>query len=64
MPSVSPKILNLNQDTPQKNWVSSQNLFKIEVVLTPLEEMLVLQKTLVTWPHVQCNLSHVIKFCW
>ena len=40
-PSVSPKLLNLNQDhtTPLKKWLFS-NPYKIEVMITFLTEML------------------------
>ena len=54
MPSASLKLLNLNQDHPLKN-VFWSNLFKILVMITSVIEMLELQKTLVTWPHVQYN---------
>ena len=40
--------------------------YKIEVMITSLKEILDLPRVLqlVTWPHLQYNLSNVIKFCW
>ena len=40
VPSVSPKLLNLNQDHPSKKWFFSSNPYKIEVVIASLIEML------------------------
>ena len=59
IPSVSHHSL---KKTPQKNWFFWSNLYKIEVLITSLMEMLELPN--VIWPHLQHNLSHVINFCW
>ena len=40
VPSVSPKLLNLNQDHPSKKWFFWSNPYKIEVMITFLIEML------------------------
>ena len=63
MPSASPKFFNFNQDHPSKGWFFWSNVYKIEVMITSLIEMLELSN-LATLPHLQYNLSHVIKFCW
>ena len=40
MLSVSPKLLNLNQEHPSKKWFLWANPYKIEVRITSLIEML------------------------
>ena len=40
IPSASPKLLNLNQITPQKRWFFWSNPYKIEVMIIYLIEML------------------------
>ena len=40
MPSVSPKLFNLNQKPLSKNWFFWSNSYKIEVMITSLIEML------------------------
>ena len=42
IPSTSPKLLNLNQEHPSKNWFFWLNPYNIEVMITCLIEMLVL----------------------
>ena len=36
---ASPKLLNLNQDTPQRKLLFWSNRYKIEIVITSLTEM-------------------------
>ena len=50
IPSSSPKLLNLNQENPSKKGLSGQILI---IMYNPY-----------TWPPLQFNLSHMIKFCW
>ena len=40
VPSVSPKLLNLNQDHPSKKRFFWSNPYKLEVMITSLIEML------------------------
>ena len=40
IPSVSPKLLNLNQDHSSKKWFFWSNPYKIEVMIASLIEML------------------------
>ena len=40
VPSASPKLLNLNQDHPSKKAIFWSNLYKIEIMITFLIEML------------------------
>ena len=40
MPSVSPKLLNFNQEHPLKRWFFLSNPYKIEVMITSFIEML------------------------
>ena len=40
VPSVSPKLSNLNQDHPSKKRFFWSNSYKIEVMITTLTEML------------------------
>ena len=39
IPGASPKLLNLNQDTPQRKFLFWSNHYKIEIVITSLTEM-------------------------
>ena len=58
------QIIELEPRPPSKKkmffWT---NPYKIEVIITPLIEILALTN-LVTWSNLQHNLSHVIKLCW
>ena len=49
--------------TPENKQCFWSKPYTIDVVKTSLIELLELQ-TLVKWPHLELNLSHVIKFCW
>ena len=40
IPSVSLKLLNLNQEQPSKELLFLSNLYKIEIMVTSLKEML------------------------
>ena len=42
---ASPKLLNLNQEQPSKNWFFLSNSYKFEVTTTSLIEMLELPKS-------------------
>ena len=44
IPSVIPKLLNLNQEHPLKQWFLWSNPYKIDVIITSLIEMLELPK--------------------
>ena len=57
VPRANPKLLNLNQDHPSKKRFFWPHPYKIEVLIEKLE-------SLVTRPHLQYKLNHVIKFCW
>ena len=52
--------------SPQKKWFFCLNPYKIEVMRTSLRETIFFTsyENRVTWPHLQYNLSRVIKFCW
>ena len=39
MSSASPKLLNLNQEHPSKNWFFWSNPYKLEIIITSLIEM-------------------------
>ena len=54
IPDTNPKLLNVNQDHPAKNWYFCSNPYKIEVMIAFLIDMLKLP--------LHYNLSHVIKF--
>ena len=49
VPSVSPKLLNLNQDHPSKKWFFRLNPYRIEVMITSLMETLEL-------PHITTSI--------
>ena len=52
MPSASPKLLNFNEhDSLKQSDFSDQILIKLRLW------------DLITWPHLQINLSYEIKFC-
>ena len=40
IPSVSPKLLNLNQEHPSKKWFFWSNPYKIEIMITLMLELL------------------------
>ena len=40
IPNANPKLLNVNQDHPAKNWYFCSNLHKIEVMIASLIDML------------------------
>ena len=54
IPNANLKLLNVNQDHPAKNWYFCSNLYKIEVIIASLIDMLKLP--------LHYNLSHVVKF--
>ena len=63
VPSVSPNLLNLNQDHPSKKRFFWSNPCKIEVMITSLTEMLEFPN----FGHMTTsamNLNHDIKICW
>ena len=63
VPSVSPNLLNLNQDHPSKKRFFWSNPYKIEVMITSLTEMLEFPN----FGHMTTsamNLNHDIKICW
>ena len=60
IPSASPKLLNLNQEHP-----SEKLIFPVKFLQNWSHNFSCWScQTLVTWPHLQYNLSHKIKFCW
>ena len=61
MPVLNFWTSTLKTDHPSKNWSFWSNPYKIEVMTTFLIKFYRCQ-TLVTWQHLQCNLSDVIKF--
>ena len=58
-----PHYWTWTKTTKIKKWCFWSNPCKIEVMITSPTKMLELP-TLVTWPHLEYNLSHVIKFYW